>query len=494
MQKRVVAGLVLALVVAGSFFAVAGVSAVRPQLLSAGAAQNPCVPRQITAVPAGTRGVFEPGTSALRTIDGLYLAPGKQSRLTPALAACVRAEAAADERWMSAGIVPGNGQLMRSMATRALLDLRLSLQPDGALVAGWRPRWRYVWPRDASWAAVALADTGHYGDAFRIFRFLGRVQLPNGTWAARYWPNGSGPVRDGRPSELDADGWVPWAVWEWLAAAQHGTASERLAARRQLAVLWPMVRAAADAAARSLTADGLPRPSMDYWEDSVQVTLGTCAPLLSGLRAAADIAAGQGARGLARRWALAAQRLSAAMSAAFGRYGYHRLPYQKSGSDAAAAFLGPPFAPASPMIGRTVLASQRALTLPGGGITPGTNFPSNRGSAWTAETAAFALYDAESGDHLAAARILTWLARHRTKLGELPERVTRGQPASVAPLAWTDAAVLLALVAQAHYIEAVPVPSPSGLPISGRGGSALAAAGPGTNRPLRLDVMSRSAG
>jgi glucoamylase len=465
MQRRAgMAGLAIALVVAGSFCAVAAMGGAGTQLLSAGAAQSPCAPHEVTAVPPGTRGVFEPGTSVLRTSDGLFLTSGRQSRLTPALAACVKAEAAAGARWLSAGAVPGSDPLMRSMATRALLDLRLSLQPDGAVVAGWRPRWRYVWPRDASWVAVALADTGHTDDAFRVLRFLRRVQLPNGTWAARYWPNGSGPVRDGRPYELDADGWVPWAVWSWLAAAEHGGKSERQAVRRQFAVLWPMVQAAANAAAKSLMPDGLPRPSMDYWEDSVQVTLGTCAPLLAGLRAAADIAANQGARGLAGRWAQAAQRLSAAMNTAFGRYGFHRLPYQKSGWDAATAFLGPPFASDSPMIRRTVLASQRALTLPGGGVIPGTNWPGNRASAWTPETAAFALFDAESGDHRAAARILTWLARHRTRLGELPERVTDGRPASVAPLAWTDAAVLLALIAQAHYIQAVPVPSPSGPP------------------------------
>ncbi len=33
-----------------------------------------------------------------------------------------------------------------------------------------------------------------------------------------------------------------------------------------------------------------------------------------------------------------------------------------------------------------------------------------------------------------------------------------GRPASVAPLAWTDAAVLLALVAQARPLSATPVP------------------------------------
>ena len=44
--------------------------------------------------------------------------------------------------------------------------------------------------------------------------------------------------------------------------------------------------AAAGAAARSLASDGLPHRSMDYWEDSDDVTLGTAAPLLAGLRAA----------------------------------------------------------------------------------------------------------------------------------------------------------------------------------------------------------------
>ena len=40
-----------------------------------------------------------------------------------------------------------------------------------------------------------------------------------------------------------------------------------------------MVTAAANAASRSLSASGLPIASMDYWEDSVQVTLASAAAL-----------------------------------------------------------------------------------------------------------------------------------------------------------------------------------------------------------------------
>ena len=58
-----------------------------------------------------------------------------------------------------------------------------------------------------------------------------------------------------------------------------------------------------------------------------------------------------------------------------------------------------------------------------------------------------------------AAQMLTWLAAHTTRLGALPEKVdARGRPVSAAPLAWTDAAVLLTLAAQAHPLPVVPIP------------------------------------
>ena len=58
-----------------------------------------------------------------------------------------------------------------------------------------------------------------------------------------------------------------------------------------------------------------------------------------------------------------------------------------------------------------------------------------------------------------ASRLLTWFATQTTWLGTLPEKVdARGQPVSAAPLAWTDAAVLLTLAAQAHRLPVVPIP------------------------------------
>jgi glucoamylase len=411
-----------------------------PPLYAAGIAENPCAPHDVIVVPAGSRPHYFASSSVLET--------------GPATA-CQQAAVRADRQWLSSGIVPGDSPRLTSLATRALLDLRLSTRPDGAVIAGWHNRWEYSWPRDSSWAAVALAATGHAGDSLRILRFLQQTQLASGTWAARYWPDGSGPVDDGRPAELDANGWVPWAVWCWSVEESHESES----AEPQLARLWPMVEAAADATVRSLSPDGLPAASMDYWENSVQVTISTAAALLTGLRAAADIAGELDHGTSAARWARAAARLADGIAAGFGRHGYHRLPFADSGDDAAVTFLGPPFAAAGPAVVSAITDTERSLRLPNGGMLPGSDWPGNRTTAWTAETAFFALADAEMGHRQQASQLLTWLAAHTTRLGALPEKVdARGRPVSAAPLAWTDAAVLLTLVAQAHHLPVVPIP------------------------------------
>ncbi len=443
LARALVAVAVLAAVAAtgltGAGFRGAVHSAPAPISLTEGIAAGSCGSQPVIVVPADQ--------------DASY-AGHNSVRLAGQCADGTSAGNSAAGKWLASGTVPGTGPVLQSMAERSLLDLYLSVQPDGAVVAGYYHGWDYAWPRDSSWVAAALAETGHGPDALRVLRFLGQQQNADGTWAARYETNGSGPVVDGRPAELDAVGWVPWAAWSWYQTAGAGAA-----ARAELAGLWPMVNAAAGAAERSLTPDGLPEPATDYWEHGSQVTLGTAAPLLTGLRAAADIATTLGQTSASARWATAANRLATAMQASFGCYGDNRLPRDSAGPDAAITWLGPPFGPATPALERDEQAAQQALTLPSGGLLPGTDWPGNLTTAWTPETAFFALSDAETGQHAAAATLLNWLAAHRTALGELPEQVNAdGRPGSVAPLAWTDAAVLLTLVAQSHALPAVPVP------------------------------------
>jgi len=459
-RRLLTAGVVLVLAAGGiTGVLVTGNKPAVPVLYMNGIAEDPCDPGHALVVPVSVTGRFVPDSSVLTTPRGFFGPAGTGPAGTGSAGAgergCAAAAVAASTRWLSQGAVPGTAA-ERGIATRALLDLRLCVQPDGAVVAGFHQGWDYAWPRDSSWVAVALADTGHSAQALSILRFLQRMQPADGIWAARYHPSGAGPVNDGRPAELDAVGWVPWAVWSW-AAHQDLTAGSP--ARAKLEQLWPMVTKAADAAADSLTSDGLPGPAMDYWEDSVQVTLGTAAPLLAGLRSAADLAALLGDGAGQARWAAAAARLSAAITATFGRTGYQRTPVAGSGADTAITFLGPPFASPGAAVVRAAATAEQALTEPNGGLRPGTAWRGAAGVAWTPETAMFAMFDAGTGNQAAALRLLTWLTQHRTSLGELPEQVTAdGKPASVAPLAWTDAIVLLTLLAESGQLPVVPVP------------------------------------
>jgi GH15 family glucan-1,4-alpha-glucosidase len=186
------------------------------------------------------------------------------------------------------------------------------------------------------------------------------------------------------------------------------------------------------------------------------VTIGIAAPLLAGLRAAASLARTLGDTGDARNWSAASARLGRAIGASFGATGYQRTPAASSGADAAVTFLGPPFGPAGGAVRRAVAATVRKLTLPNGGVEPGSAWAGTPDEAWTPETGFFALYDAASGDRSGAAHWLGWLAAHRTAYGSLPEQVNAdGRPASVAPLAWTDAIALLAMTAERR-----PLPMP----------------------------------
>ena len=74
---------------------------------------------------------------------------------------------------------------------------------SGAMIAGERDGWDYVWPRDAAAGAVALEAAGLRPEARRVVAFLSEIDTER---AARFHPDGS-PV-PGRPAAGDGVGWV----------------------------------------------------------------------------------------------------------------------------------------------------------------------------------------------------------------------------------------------------------------------------------------------
>jgi hypothetical protein len=328
------------------------------------------------------------------------------------------------------------GELMQ----HALADLDALTLPSGATLAGWDGPWRFVWPRDASFVAAARCSVGQYDQADRVLHFLDGIKPSSGRWEARYSATG-GLIRDGREPQLDGSGWVLWATWFCRAGGKY----------------WELVRESADEIVAELTPDGLPAPSPDYWErPESKVTLGTVAPLLTGLRSAIQIATQQNHSDEAARWRTALDKLSTATERTFGP-DYPRTPADAvsflepglepigigGGADAIVTVLGPPFAPAREVVSTAIDRTRGVLTQPNGGVTPGEDWRTD-GVAWTPQTALFALSAAARGDRATAESLLSWLDHYRTSTGALPEKVNRDlEPAGEAPLGWTSALVVL---------------------------------------------------
>lgn len=122
----------------------------------------------------------------------------------------IRAAGRDDRRWLRRArpLAASAPRWASRMYQRSLLVLRaLTDRRNGAVAAGARDGWAYVWPRDAASAALALAAAGYREQARRSVRFLLALDLRS---AARFY--GSGQPVPGRAPQGDAAGWVAAAA------------------------------------------------------------------------------------------------------------------------------------------------------------------------------------------------------------------------------------------------------------------------------------------
>lgn len=307
--------------------------------------------------------------------------------------------------------------------------------PQGAVVAAPVSIWRYVWPRDAAFAAAALSAVNLADEALGVLGNLASWQRADGGFEARY--TSSGRVPDHRPAQADGAGWFLWAAGRLLAdGVSAADLRDRLGA--------PLARAASRLLEITDTPSHLPAASPDYWEVSETVlTLGTAAPVLLGLEAAtaltrAGIDLGGPAQALAERVAAVRSAMERNFAPAWGRH------LRRNDVDATIALVLPPFT--QPLTGARAVrqtATER-MRRPAGGLAPGAGWRDD-GVSWTPETALMAWSALSLGMEEEGTRLLAWLEAHRTAAGALPEKVLAdGAPAGPAPLAWTCALILLA--------------------------------------------------
>jgi hypothetical protein len=309
----------------------------------------------------------------------------------------VLAEAAASSRrWLrrSRPLGAAAPAWAERMYERSLLVLRaLTDRRNGAVAAGARDGWAYVWPRDAGAVAIALAAAGYQPEAELATQFLLGAGIEQ---AARF--NGDGSPVPGRAAQGDEVGWTAAAA---EAAGLIGSAKH---ASRILTQTYPVPW----------------RERADYWEGE------------PGDFLANAIASGE-----------SAERIEAEFGTADG---LAREAEGEGGLESAAAWAVRPFS--RPSLFEPARRTLLRLTAGAGpyGLFPGEGWEGGE-DPWSAPTAWTAWSLAALGERSQALRLMGALRRSATPAGDLPERVDAetGVPRSTTPLAWSHAFAVLAL-------------------------------------------------
>jgi len=292
-----------------------------------------------------------------------------------------------DPRWLARArpLGPSAPRWARRLYRRSLLVLRaLTNRRTGAVIAGARDGWEYVWPRDAGAVAMALASAGYQSEARRIVRFLLGLDLGA---AARFHPDGR-PVA-GRGAQGDAGGWIS------VAAKTVG--------------VWD------------------PNPRQP-WRDRADYQEGTSGDYLGNAIASGAIGA------IDREFKSSGDTLA------------RDAGNPASGLDSAAAWAVRPFRLRSLYPAARLTLLRIAAQSGRFGIVPSESWDGGE-DPWTAPTAWAAWSLAALDERHAALRLMAELRHDETRDGLLPERVDArtGIPTSTTPLAWSHAFAILAL-------------------------------------------------
>ncbi|MBE3575680.1 MAG: glycoside hydrolase family 15 [Firmicutes bacterium] len=374
----------------------------------------------------------------------------------------------------------------RKVFIRSLITMKLmSDEREGGIIAApeFDPERRtsggygYCWGRDAAYVTTALDEAGFTREAAAFYDWAVRAQEPDGSWLHRYWVDGS-PAPSWGLIQIDETGSILFGMGHhWRLTG------DRAFLRR----VWPAVRKAAAFLVDFTDPEtGLPRPSVDLWEERIGELSYSSAAVVGGLRAAADLAAAMGgedpqAAELASRWRARAHAMREAIfthlySAEKGRFlratrnlvseegyrwaqsqslaaraeilplGYRRFAVMEdSAVDASLLGLAVPFGVVDPgdprMVATAAAIRQRLWKEPVGGLGRYEGDAYRGGNPWVLCTLWLGQYALARGDAEQAVELLQWAAGRANHLGLLPEQAERstGQPAWVVPLTWSAA-------------------------------------------------------
>ncbi|WP_424767053.1 glycoside hydrolase family 15 protein [Paenibacillus sp. sgz302251] len=335
----------------------------------------------------------------------------------------------------------------------------------------------YCWGRDAAFITTALdkAGLGSLSDSFYAWTLT--AQSPDGSWQQRHYHDGS--LAPSWGLQIDEGSSIIWGMWQHYLEKKDSRFAE---------LVWPAVEKGAAFLMSFLDAEtGLPRPSIDLWEEREASHTYSSAAVYGGLTAAASFAELAGRSDLAKAWTAAAERISnsitdlcwneeggsfyrginltvnaskyeqAAATGATGKITEANKGYKKHVLDHDPVLdisllgIAVPFEAVHAdhdYMRRTADAVEAALTVPGvGGIKRYEDDIYIGGNPWILTTLWLAHYRIQTGSIDDAKRLLKWAIDHRTETGLLPEQVDKntGETAWVVPLTWSHAMFILTI-------------------------------------------------
>lgn len=335
----------------------------------------------------------------------------------------------------------------------------------------------YCWGRDAAFITTALDKVGLKDLTDAFYDWTLSAQSPDGSWQQRHYHDGQ--LAPSWGLQIDEGASILWGMWQHYLVNEDRSFASRV---------WPAVLKGAQFLESFIDpATGLPKPSIDLWEEREASHTYSSAAVYGGLKAASGFAELAGEYELSEQWSELADGIQAGIetycfneelqsfyrgidlkvsadhynqATQAGKEGYvvdldkgYKKYVMKHDPIVDISLLGisVPFnavAAESERMRTTADAVERLLTTPGvGGIKRYEDDIYVGGNPWILTTLWLSHYRFATGDVEEGRKHIQWALDHRTETGLLPEQIDKntGETAWVVPLTWSHAMFILAV-------------------------------------------------
>ena len=368
---------------------------------------------------------------------------------------------------------------MVNLFKQSLLIIRSQIDNRGAILAANdsdimkfnKDSYSYMWPRDGSFIAKTLDDTGYGEITRRFFQFCQKIQTKQGYLLHKYNPDGS-----------LGSSWHPWLYQgEYQVPLQEDETALPIFALKNhyqrthdiefVQTMYDkfILKAAEFLCSYKDEKTGLPLPSYDLWEEQKGIFTYTCSTVYAGLIAASTLSNIVGHEEHAKRYSQEAEKIKRAMlqylycekqecfvkKILFSQDGTVTKDYQADAS-VSGIFLFGVLPPDDERVVKTMKRMKEKLQVKTH-IKGLARYENDRyqasgdysgdipGNPWIITTLWYAQWllmiakDLKSPEFLEAEELLRWTTRQSGTTGVLPEQINpyTGEHLSVSPLTWS---------------------------------------------------------